>query len=446
VPRHTNIAAAKANMIKKGVWPISVWPGRSDKPWLCVCMTCREFVTPCHRNVMQPGRGGCNPCAQRASAAKRRIRQVVAVKEMRAAGVEPLESYPGVDVPWRCRCLSALCPGLWMGDPADIRPRLSDARRSTKTACKYCSHTMIRTERAVQQMIQGGVRPLDPGHFPGARERWKCECMRCKRVVSPIYANVVLAHQGGCDYCGGRKRIPEARAVSEMLAAGVEPLEPYPTVNARWKCRCLAPDCPGPKDRVIYPRLGWVRRGAQACKWCAGVIIDPDAARDVMISVAGLVPQEPYPGVRERWKCYCPKHRGFVYPTLGSVNSRGSGCQDCAETGFRNDKPAQVYLISSLRLSAAKVGICNVGTGRVAKHEGRGWRLFKATDFAAGGAARTVEREVLAEWRAQGWQPVRDGGATYDGYTETAPLSQEVSVESLWRDIKDIQTLLADRR
>src|ERR1035437_4063855 len=79
------------------------------------------------------------------------------------------------------------------------------------------------------------------------------------------------------------------------------------------------------------------------------------------------------------------------------------------------------------------------------RHARRGWRLFKTINFAVGAQARTVEREVLAEWRVQGWRPVRDGGATYDGYTETAPLSQKVSVESLWRAIQDIKVLLADR-
>ena len=54
MPRSIDTIAAKTNMINKGVWPISDWPGTANK-WLCVCITCGEFVTPRHRNVMQPG-------------------------------------------------------------------------------------------------------------------------------------------------------------------------------------------------------------------------------------------------------------------------------------------------------------------------------------------------------------------------------------------------------
>jgi len=57
MPRHLDPAVAKANMIKKGVWPISDWPKGANQ-WLCVCMTCGDLVKPRYRNVMRPGRGG----------------------------------------------------------------------------------------------------------------------------------------------------------------------------------------------------------------------------------------------------------------------------------------------------------------------------------------------------------------------------------------------------
>jgi hypothetical protein len=166
MPRKLDPAQAKENMIAKGVWPVSDFP-QSGAKWLCVCMQCGSFVTPRYNNVMRPGRGGCDDCAKKNAAEKRRIPHEVAVEVMRATGVEPLEDFPGVDAPWRCRCLNALCPGLWMGDPADIRPRLTDARKSKKSACKYCARVAIRPERAVQQMIQSGVQPIDDYSTPG---------------------------------------------------------------------------------------------------------------------------------------------------------------------------------------------------------------------------------------------------------------------------------------
>ncbi|MEU9602015.1 hypothetical protein AB0E06_35100 [Streptomyces sp. NPDC048109] len=441
MPRYLDPVEAKAKMIGKSVWPISVWPG-SGKRWLSVCMDCGSFVTPTYRNVMQPGRGGCNPCARRKAAQTRRTPHEEAVKVMRGAGVEPLEMFPGVDVPWRCRCLSALCPGLWMGDPADIRPRLSDARASRISACKYCARSAVRPERAAQRMIENGVEPLED--YASAWSSWPCVCLRCGADdITPTYANVVLGGQGGCKHCGGRLRVPDQQAVSEMRAAGADPLEAYPGVNERWRCRCLAADCPGPAGRIIYPRLGWVRRGAQACKWCAGVVIDPLAARDVMISQAGLVPQEPYPGVRERWKCRCMNCQSIVHPTLGSVNSRGTGCSECAEYGFQRGNPGLLYLVTHQRLNAAKIGICNLNTRRIERHEGRGWKRHATLAFPLGGTAELLEKQVLAEWRAQGWRPVLDSGKPYDGWTETVPLDEEITPQTLWQGILDLHELVA---
>ncbi|MFI7057430.1 hypothetical protein ACIBLB_35690 [Streptosporangium canum] len=115
---------------------------------------------------------------------------------------------------------------------------------------------------------------------------------------------------------------------------------------------------------------------------------------------------------------------------------------ECAETGFKRDKPALVYLVTNQRLRAAKIGICNLGTGRVEKHEGRGWRRYKTLEFIAGCDAETVEQEVIAEWRAQGWKPVRDGKGTYDGWTETVPLNDEITVEALWTGVLELRALL----
>lgn len=211
------------------------------------------------------------------------------------------------------------------------------------------------------------------------------------------------------------------------------------------RCLCLAEDCPGPEDRLIYPRLGWVRRGAQACKWCAGVVIDADTARATMIERGGLEPLEPYPGVRTRWRCRCLKAGHLVAPTLGSVNSRGSGCAECAQTGFKRDEPALLYLLDHPRLHAAKVGVCGTNTGRLAKHARRGWRRFQELELSAGRVAEALEREVLAEWRSGGAPPVRDGEVTYDGWTETISL-EATTIEKVWEDVLHLHRMAITER
>ena len=136
------------------------------------------------------------------------------------------------------------------------------------------------------------------------------------------------------------------------------------------------------------------------------------------------------------------KCRATVYPTLGSVNSRGTGCGECSESGFKSSRPALVYLLTHKRLNAAKIGICNVGTDRIAKHRRRGWTSFQKITFANGADAARLEREVLAEWRTQGWRRVLDGGKGYDGWTETVELSGEVTPEGLWGGVEDLHVLV----
>lgn len=300
----------------------------------------------------------------------------------------------------------------------------------------------MRPERAAFEMIQRGVEPQES--YKAAGRSWPCVCLKCGAAnIAPSYANVVLTGQGGCQHCGGRMRVPEEQAVSELLAVGAQPLESYPGVNGRWRSRCLAPACPGPPERIIYPRLGWVRRGAQACKWCAGVVIAGDEAHGIMVA-AGLEPLEPYPGVRVPWRCRCMNQvcGADVFPTLGSVNSRGTGCSECAEYGFKRDRPALVYLLHHQRLQAAKVGICNLGTGRIEKHLGRGWQLHKTLSFALGRDAERLEREILVEWRAQDWKPVHDAGQAYDGWTETTPLGGDICLAALWDGVLELRSLL----
>ncbi|WP_028815370.1 hypothetical protein [Streptomyces flavidovirens] len=170
------------------------------------------------------------------------------------------------------------------------------------------------------------------------------------------------------------------------------------------------------------------------------MVIDPKTAHDIMVSQAGLLPQVPYPGVRERWECRCQNCQSTVYPTLGSVSSRGTGCSECAEYGFQRSKAALLYLVTHEGLQVAKVGICNLNTGRIEKHERRGWKRYGVLACRTGRDAELLEKQALAEWRSQGWRPVLDDGQPYDGWTETASLSS-ASADELWQGILDLKRL-----
>jgi hypothetical protein len=48
-------------MRKAGVEPLVPYPGRNNKPWLCLCCSCNQKVFPRYNSVQQ-GVGGCSFC------------------------------------------------------------------------------------------------------------------------------------------------------------------------------------------------------------------------------------------------------------------------------------------------------------------------------------------------------------------------------------------------
>ena len=61
----------------------------------------------------------------------------------------------------------------------------------------------IDPQDARKKFLEAGLKPLEP--FPGAKYRWKSECLSCKSSVEPWYTSVANKGLGGCKYCGVEK-------------------------------------------------------------------------------------------------------------------------------------------------------------------------------------------------------------------------------------------------
>lgn len=232
---------AKQRMKERDCWPVSYMPESrpTNSPWLCVCMECGEFIKPRYNSVVNQGQGGCDPCARKAQAQKRRFPNEAAVTEMRAAKVDPIEKIcPGVSEPWPSICMNPECPGIWFGKPAEISPRLVDARRSKGTACKYCAGKAVHPHAARLLMIRrASVIPLEP--FPGANEPWECICLRLGHVTYPTYSNVA-GGRSTCERCA--KNSPytefEARAIANRCGFRPDPDARYINTGTSWSGTC----------------------------------------------------------------------------------------------------------------------------------------------------------------------------------------------------------------
>ncbi|MFF3679870.1 GIY-YIG nuclease family protein [Streptomyces sp. NPDC002120] len=204
-----------------------------------------------------------------------------AVAAMRAAGLEPLEPYPGSAFPWKSRCTRC---------DAVVSPRLgSMAAGSRRPGCKPCADKANGIAQrhdenlAVEEMRAHGFEPQEP--YRSVKYPWRCLCHGCGTITSPTFGSI-LAGQSGCRRCadlraGAARREDPERAAASMREAGLEPLEPYTGAMRPWRCRCTT--C----GRASTPTLAKIRSGRR-CKYCARHGFDRAApARVYVLTHAG---------------------------------------------------------------------------------------------------------------------------------------------------------------
>lgn len=173
--------------------PLEPYPGRAAR-WRCRCLKCGREVSPRWGSVLFNGGDGCIKCgaALRGQRQMRSNDEVFA--EMIAAGVRPLETYPGTSEPWRCECLR--CGNVvftrYIGIQRGERGCLDCGNRSSAEARKKPAGEAEALMRAA------GYEPLEPYQKSGTP--WKCRHEACGAVVSPSFATIQQGH-GGCKGC-----------------------------------------------------------------------------------------------------------------------------------------------------------------------------------------------------------------------------------------------------
>jgi recombinational DNA repair protein (RecF pathway) len=240
---------------------------------------------------------------------------------MQKALLQPLEPYPGRTKHWRCKCLK--CGRETTTSFASVR--------TNGGGCKPCGISQAKSKRAtneadaIEVMIGAGAKPLEP--YQNNKAKWKCQCLKCGKEIFPTFGNVKNNKTNPCGYCSGKKVDPND-AVALMRSKNLEPLEPFPGSNKKWKCRHL--DC----GEVVATAYGWILAGQGGCQKCGykqaglkGRIDESEAVAEIISKK--LTPLEPYKGAGKPWKCRCEVCGHISSPTLGSIKS-GSGCGICA--------------------------------------------------------------------------------------------------------------------
>lgn len=425
MPRRTDPAEAEKVMLEAGLQPQEPYPG-NNQPWRCVCLTCGRSVTPTRANVYSRGRG-CKYCAANAP-----VDSDLARETMLGALLEPVEEYKTAHSPWKCRC---------MGCGAVVTPRLSNIQ-SGFGGCASCANgrsALARRgdpEKAEADMLAVLLRPLEP--YPGVNKPWRCECLRCGNETRPRLGHIRQGI-GGCRRCGRDKTTVKqlgdsVKAVSEMRAAGLEPLEPYRGYNKPWHAECLR--C-GDKVR---PTLGSIRTGQLGCRQCgfastAAKLREDPARAAADMEAAGYTPLEVYPGAAALpWRCIHRPCGGEITTRLSTIRQRGSSCAHCATYGFNTSTPAVVYVLHHPKHAVVKVGITAATSDRVARFTKKGFTTVGVLPFTTGQQARNVEQAVLRHLRTElGLNTALTEMDTQGvgGWTETF-WADELPPENLW--------------
>lgn len=414
----TNPDDAVAVMREADLDPLEPYSA-ANKPWRCMCKKCGKEISPTLSHVRQGH--GCRHCASVSIGQRKTLPAAEAETDMRAAGLEPLDAYPGANKAWRCRCEKC---------GKEVSPRLNSVRNMGQGGCQYCAGTArLDPDVAVAVMLGAGLKPLVP--YPGASKPWPCRCKTCGNEVSPRLTTVREGH--GCRICGGTAPIVPDLAAEVMRAGGLEPLEAYSSSHQPWLCRCQK--C----GKEVRPTLSSVRSRGSGCRYCgigkrelAQAVPAHQASAEMR--AAGLEPLEEYTSSKKPWLCRCHKCGNEVRPTLSNVR-RGGGCRYCADYGFQPAKPAIVYLITNQEWRAHKIGIAGVETSRLDTWKRYGWDVHDTLRLDRGDAAEAIEQEVL-RWMEEelGLSPHLDGA---NGWSETVDASA-VDLSTIWTHIMTV--------
>lgn len=428
---------AQIEMKKAKLQPLIDFPGAS-KNWKSRCLKCKTIVSP-RLSDIRMGHSGCKNCADIIGGRRRRLDQnptragkstkfdeVLLV--MRRANLEPLEPYQTSQTKWKCKCIT--CGAI-------VTPRYNQIKQGGG-GCRSCflkKQPLIQRldhTKAIEVMQRKNLQPLEP--YPGAMIPWRSKCLDCGNEIKPRYAHIQQGRKG-CKVCGYRKnaersRTAESKAIETMNKAGFKPLEPYKNRHHPWKSECQ-------KCRsVVSPRLGSIIKG-QGCRFCSGLVVDPQEARLKMIS-AKLEPLIEYPGAAIPWESRCLKCQRIVKPRYSQLANGDGGCKFCASHGYDFTKPGLLYLITHDEFISHKIGITNVNSKevRLEKHIKQGWRVYKKKIFEDGNQAYEIEQVTLDWLRSDLGMPIYLSAKQMPqgGYTETVDAS-EIGLVTIWNKV-----------
>ena len=391
-------------------------------PWKSRHLACGSIVTPKLGLVSSLG-GGCWECRNK----KLAIPESEAIAIMLSKNLKPLEPYKSAQTKWKSECL--ICGGL-------CKPSLSDLRNG-QGGCVTCGYknrkrpkinhsgvrVLQRTEADALAILKDvGRTALAP--YPGLGSlKWKSSCNTCGSVGEPTL-NALVKRGNQCKVCGivrtsTAKYLTQEEVADRFLEKGLKLLVIYDHDNSKGlESQCLT--C----KRIVSPTIQSIRKSKMGCKYCAGTYVEPEEARQFMLSM-GYQPLVKYSSTDKPWKCRHVICGSLCAPTYGTIKRGGGGCRNCADWGYSYDKDSYLYLIENQTLDSYKVGIANKSklkkSDRLHRHGRDGWEIIKVWHFDNGKSPMELEALFFNEIREVRGIPIflKKGSMKFEGETET---------------------------
>ncbi len=311
-----------------------------------------------------------------------------------ADGWDPRDvmSRSDMNLSWRCNLGHS-----WMA-------RVASRTAAKPQGCPYCSGKRVLSGFNDLASLFPEVAIEADGWDPsavtaGSRKKlaWKCENgHRWKAVVSTRKP----PRRAGCPFCAGLRVLVGVNDLATLFPAiaseaeGWDPATLMPNSHKRlpWRCSYGHGWKQTPNARV---------NGKRSCPVCAG--------RQVLAGFNDLESRFPRlameadgwdpsavtwgSGIRLPWRCE-NGHRWDVAPNQRTTRE-GSGCPECAESGYNPGKPAWFYLLE--RPGEQQIGITNDKGRRLRTHATFGWSEVEVIGPCPGNQALAIEKE-LKKW------------------------------------------------
>lgn len=257
-------------------------------------------------------------------------------------------------------------------------------------------------------MIAAGLQPLEP--YRNAISDWRCKCLNCDEIVISRYNRV---QQGsGCPRCAATNAGIRIRLSENTAIAKLKEyeLEPLePYVKSDIKWKCRCMTC----GEVVYPKLKNLQRGDGGCYKCgmkkAGFSNTLESEQAIqLVKVAGFTPLEPYTNALTKWKMRHDICNSIVYPKLNSISNNLNKTAGCAVCAGKQVEVGLNDLQTTHPLISLEAVYWDPTTVTSGSNQKKSWRCSEGHEWKAPVAERT-SGHGCPSCAQSGFDPNKDG-------------------------------------